>query len=46
MQGYMYILREEQKAVLYLFALWRLQDQLQQWGLEVGCPQGFQGQQQ
>jgi len=42
MRQYMYIPREEQKVVLYLFALKRRQDQLQQWRLEVGCPRGFQ----
>ena len=42
MRQYMYIPREEQKVVLYLFALKRRQDQLRQWRLEEGCPQGFQ----
>jgi len=38
----MYIPQEEQKVVLYLFALQCRQDQLRQWRLEEGCPWGFQ----
>jgi len=38
----MCIPREEQEAVLYRFALKRRQDRLRQWGVEVGCPRGFQ----
>jgi len=42
MRRSMYIPQEEQKVVLYLFALQRRQDQLRQWRLEEGHPRGFQ----